>query len=107
MKYVHGQPVRKSHKASLLVIWSLVAISGVMAWLTLTGQLFALSVNKTSPAVIVGEQYNNAVQATANPQQTISGEVLQPAGKLEIKTYNPQQTAPAKTLEQNVTIKVN
>lgn len=99
MKYVHGQPVRKSHKASLLVIWSLVVISGVMAWLTLTGQLFALSVNKTSPAVIVGEQYN--------PQQTISGEVLQPAGKLEIKTYNPQQTATAKTLEQNITIKVN
>jgi regulatory protein YycH of two-component signal transduction system YycFG len=91
MKYVHGQKQRQSY-TSLVIIWSLVVISGVLAWLTFTGQLFALSVNKTSPAVIVGEQYN--------PQQTISGEVLQPAGTIEIKTYNPQQTINGKELQR-------
>lgn len=96
MKYVHGQPQRKSY-TSVLVIWALVVISGVLAWLTFTGQLFALSVNQPEPVTVKGTSYN--------PQQTISGEVLQPAGKLEIKTYNPQQTAPAKILENtNLTI---
>lgn len=98
MKYVHGQPQRKSY-TSVLVIWALVVISGVLAWLTLTGQLFALSVNQPEPMTVKGAQYN--------PQQTISGYKLQPtvSGPYLQWGDNPQKTAPAKVLEQtNLTI---
>lgn len=85
---------------TLIAIWLAVIVSGVFAWMFIHGQVFGLDIVRTEQAKVIGKPYN--------PQQTISGEVLQPAGKVKANftdTYNPQQTAPASVLEQtNVTI---
>jgi len=101
MKYVAGQKPKRSYKG-LIALWALVIISGVFAWNFIHGNIFALEVNKAETMTVVGKPYN--------PQQTISGNKLQPTVSDAYLQWgdNPQKTAPAKVLEQtNLTIKVN
>lgn len=92
MKYNHLTGTRQSYR-SVVIIWSLAVVAGVLAWLTLTGAVFGLDVNKSEPMTVIGEQYN--------PQKTISGYKLQPTVSDAYMQWgdNPQQTAPASVLE--------
>lgn len=78
---------------ALAIIWLAVLISGIASVSYVNAEINKLVVNKPFTVEDVKTPYN--------PQQTISGQVLQPAAKVQpnfTSTYNPQQTAPASVL---------
>lgn len=79
---------------ALVTIW--VAVVAVALG---TGAYVNAAINER-----VAEFHIERVSKPVNPQQTISGELLQPAGKVKpnfTDTYNPQQTVNANQLQGN------
>lgn len=77
------------------IIWTVVLITGVLTYMFINGQIFALEVNK--PITV----NTNEISEPYNPQKTISGYKLQPTVSDAYMQWgdNPQRTAPAKVLE--------
>lgn len=86
---------RRSPWIAVAIIWTAAVLAGIAAYMALTGQLFALSVNQAETATVIGEQYN--------PQKTISGYKLQPtvSGAYLQWGDNPQKTVSYKVLEDS------
>ena len=79
---------------ALVVIW--VAVVAVALG---TGAYVNAAINER-----VAEFHIERVSTPVNPQQTINGKLLQPAGPVQgnfTSTYNPQQTVNANQLQGN------
>ena len=79
---------------SLAIIWAAALVSGIGTLAYVNAEIDKLVVNE--PFTVVSE-----VKEPYNPQLTVKGNSLQPAGTVSgnfTTTYNPQQTAPASVL---------